>query len=82
MLLLKDEFGLNSTWQSLIVSITIAFAAVFALIGGYFTDLLGRKPVIFVASFVFTVGAVVLGLATNRYMLLAGRIIVGAGIGK
>ena len=45
-------------------------------------DRLGRKPTILVASFVFTIGAVVLGAAFNTVMLLCGRIIVGMGIGN
>ena len=39
MLLLKDSFHLNPVWQELVVSVTIAAAAVFAIVGGYvFTD--------------------------------------------
>lgn len=81
MLLLKDSFGLTSLWQSLIVSITVAFAALFAMVGGLANDHLGRKPVIFCASFVFTAGALIMGLSTNKYMLFGGRIVIGAGIG-
>ena len=82
MIFLREEFHLNSLWQELVVSITIGTAAIFAFLGGFMNDWLGRKPVILVASFVFTVGAVVLGLAYNRVMLLAGRAIVGIGIGN
>ena len=81
MILLRDEFHLNSLWQEMVVSITIGAAAVCAFLGGFLNDWLGRKPVILLASFVFTTGAVVLGLAYNRVMLLAGRAIVGIGIG-
>ena len=63
------------------MSVTIGAAAVFAVVGGYTNDWLGRKPTILLASFVFTTGAVLLGVALNREMLLAGRIIVGMGIG-
>jgi SP family myo-inositol transporter-like MFS transporter 13 len=82
MILLRDEFQLSFLWQELVVSITIGAAALFALIGGFLNELLGRKPVIVISSFVFTLGAVLLGLAYNREMLLAGRAIVGVGIGE
>lgn len=45
-------------------------------------DRLGRKPVILAASVVFTIGSVVMGAADGKEGLLAGRIIVGVGIGK
>lgn len=82
MILLRDEFLLNSVWQELIVSVTVGAAAVFAIVGGVLNNIIGRKPVIITASLVFIIGSVVLGLATDKYMLLVGRIIVGSGIGK
>ncbi|GFS25136.1 proton myo-inositol cotransporter-like [Elysia marginata] len=81
MLLLKDEFSLSSYMQEVIVSSTIAAAFLFALVGGFLNDMLGRKAVTIVASFVFTVGAVVLALAQNVAMLIVGRFILGIGIG-
>ena len=45
-------------------------------------DRLGRKPVILAASVVFAVGSIVMGAADGKEALLAGRIIVGIGIGK
>jgi SP family myo-inositol transporter-like MFS transporter 13 len=42
----------------------------------------GRKPVILLASLVFTAGSVIMGLANQKEVLLVGRIVVGVGIGK
>lgn len=81
MIQLRSHFQLNYLWQELVVSITIAGAWAFAIVAGMATDAFGRKPVILVASFVFTVGAVLMGVAFNKGMLLGGRLIVGAGIG-
>lgn len=82
MMLLRNEFLLSSVWQELIVSVTVAAAAVFALIGGCLNDRAGRRPVIMSASVIFTLGALCMGIARDRYLLLAGRVVVGAGIGK
>lgn len=82
MILIREEFSLSSVWQELIVSVTIAAAALFALIGASLSDLLGRKPVILLASLVFTIGSVTMGSAQNRETLLVGRVIIGCGIGK
>ncbi|XP_013395118.1 proton myo-inositol cotransporter isoform X2 [Lingula anatina] len=81
MILLREEFRLDSLWQELIVSVTIGAAAVFALVGGVLNDSFGRKPVIVTASLIFTVGSIIMGLAIDKYMLLAGRIVVGIAIG-
>lgn len=82
MLLLKVEFNLSSFWQELIVSVTIGGAFLSALVGGVLNDLFGRKAVTILASCVFTVGAVVLCAAQNKDMLVAGRLILGFGIGE
>ncbi|XP_049954349.1 proton myo-inositol cotransporter-like [Schistocerca serialis cubense] len=81
MLLIRKELALTTAWHEAIVSATIAAAWVFALMGGWLTDRLGRKPVILVASFVFTAGSVIMGIAPGKELLLIGRIIVGIGIG-
>ena len=50
--------------------------------GGLLNDWVGRKPVITLASLIFTAGSLCLALAENRGMLIVGRLIVGAGIGE
>jgi SP family myo-inositol transporter-like MFS transporter 13 len=82
MLLLQPEFALNSVWEEMVVSATILFAAVFALVGGPLNERIGRRAVTVVASLVFTAGAVLLGVAQDKIMLLIGRSILGVGIGK
>ena len=82
MLLIGDYFDLNTIWKELIVSATVGAAAVFALIAGFLNDLIGRKKVVMLASLIFTAGAIVMGAANGKEMLLIGRLIVGAGIGK
>ncbi|XP_022295803.2 proton myo-inositol cotransporter-like [Crassostrea virginica] len=81
MLLLQPEFDLDSVWEEMVVSATILFASIFALIGGPLNDVIGRKGVTVTASLVFTGGAVLLGVAQNKIMLLIGRSILGVGIG-
>ena len=81
MIKVRVKFGLDSTMQEAIVSVTIAAAAVAAAVAGALTDAIGRKPTLIISSAVFTVGAAVMGAAVTSWMLLIGRIIVGAGIG-
>ena len=81
MLLLRDQFHLTSIWEEVVVSVTIGFAAIFALVGGALNEAFGRKVVTLLASLVFTGGAVLLGVAQNTAMLVIGRGILGMGIG-
>ncbi|XP_065184863.1 proton myo-inositol cotransporter-like [Sycon ciliatum] len=81
MLKLAQDFDL-ATWQKeLLVSITIAGAAVSSAAGGVLNDYLGRKPVLLGASLVFTAGAGLMAVSTHWIELLMGRLIVGIGIG-
>lgn len=84
MLLIRDDFSLSEIWQSAIVSSTIGAAAVFALLAGVLVDKIGRKKVIMLASFVFTIGAIIMAVSPvdKKEVLLIGRLVVGAGIGK
>ena len=81
MLLIDREFSLTPLWHELIVGVTIGCAGLSAAIAGLLCDLLGRKPVMMIASVVFTLGAAVMGAAVNKYMLLVGRGTVGVAIG-
>ncbi|XP_043963600.1 proton myo-inositol cotransporter-like [Gambusia affinis] len=81
MLLLKRELDLSAMWQELLISSTVAAAALSALLGGFLNGLFGRRVCILLASFFFTVGGVVLSAAPGKEALLAGRLIVGVGLG-
>ncbi|BFZ08924.1 hypothetical protein BsWGS_11963 [Bradybaena similaris] len=81
MLLIKDYFHLNTIWTELIVSATVGSAAVFSVLAGFMCDILGRKITIMIASVVFVAGAIIMGAAVNKEMLMAGRIVVGIGVG-
>lgn len=82
MLLIGDNWKLSTIWKELIVSATVGAAAVFALVAGFLTDLIGRKKVVMLASVIFTIGAAVMGASPNKEVLLVGRLVVGAGIGQ
>ncbi|KAI1888569.1 hypothetical protein AGOR_G00186520 [Albula goreensis] len=81
MLLLKKEMNLSALWQEVLVSSTVGAAAVSALTGGSLNGIFGRRVCILLASFIFSVGGVVLSAAPNKEVLLVGRVIVGLGLG-
>ncbi|XP_059191735.1 proton myo-inositol cotransporter-like isoform X1 [Centropristis striata] len=81
MLLLKKEMDLSALWQEVLVSSTVGAAALSALAGGPLNGWLGRRVCILLASFIFSVGGVILAVAPGKEVLLVGRITVGLGIG-
>ena len=64
-----------------IVSITIAGAIFGALMSAPLADAHGRKLSIYLADFFFLLGSIMMALAHNTAVLIAGRLIVGFGIG-
>ena len=86
LLELDKDYDLDATKKEMVVSITVAAAAVGAVSGGPLNEKLGRKKTIMVASVVFAAGAVVMAAAPlaswGWSVVLLGRFIVGLGIGK
>lgn len=81
MIYIKEDFNLDSFWQEFEVSMTIIGACIFALLTGSMTGYFGRKKIILAASFIFALGSVIMAFAWEKYSLLVGRFIAGAGIG-
>lgn len=88
-LLVLDQdyhYTLTILQKELLVSITIAAAALGAMCGGSCNEYLGRKRTIMIASIIFTIGAVVMASAPINVwgwaIILVGRFIVGLGIGR
>ena len=81
MLILDAKFNLDSSWHSSIVSITMAFAALFSLYSGYFNRVKGRKMSIIFSCLTFILGNFLVAVAWNRYFLLLGRAVLGIAIG-
>lgn len=52
-------------------------AAVGSLIAGPLSDMYGRKATILVADVLFSLGAVIMGLAPSIAVLIIGRFVVG-----
>ncbi len=72
---------LSSFMMGLIPAAT-PFGAVFgALSGGFWADRYGRKPAVMLAGVVFTLGAGIMAFSVDEAMLVAGRFVVGLGVG-
>ncbi|KAL7532189.1 hypothetical protein ACHAWF_004045 [Thalassiosira exigua] len=81
MLPLKLTLDLNLQEQETVVSATILAAFLSSLVGGNLNAAYGRKVCLQLAASVFTVGSLLLGVAWDYRSLVAGRIILGCGVG-
>ena len=68
-------------WQETIVSMAVAGAIFGAAVGGWMNDRFGRKKSILVADVLFMIGALVMAVAPQPWVIIIGRVIVGLGVG-
>ncbi|WFD29395.1 hypothetical protein MSPP1_000404 [Malassezia sp. CBS 17886] len=80
---IKSDLGhpLSNLEKELVTSATSLGALIGALCAALPSEWYGRKAVIALANVVFIVGAIVQAAATNVAALIAGRFVVGIGVG-
>ena len=81
LLFLRAEFHLSALMLGVVTSIRLAGAALGAAFAGRLADRFGRRPMLLVTAAIFVGGAAVSALAPDLVALLAGRLLVGIGIG-
>ena len=77
----QKEFDLSDGQEEWVVGIAVAAAAVGAALGGCISNNFGRKPTLIVASLFFSAGSVLLFTANSYLALVAGRAVLGLGVG-
>ena len=80
-LFIRRDFTLSTFALEIIVSGVLAGAAAGALAGGRLEDLFGRRKLLIATAIIFAAGAILCAAAQSPQILVAGRIIVGLGIG-
>jgi sugar porter (SP) family MFS transporter len=81
ILFIKKTFALGGSMQELVVSAVLWGTVVGAATGGWLADRFGRKTTLLIAASLFIGGAIWTALVPSVGWLIAGRIIVGFGIG-
>lgn len=72
----------NSSFiQELIVGMALLGAIFGAAMGGVINDAWGRKTATIIADINFIVGSLIMAAAPNPYVIIAGRLLVGLGVG-
>ena len=77
----KEAFGVSTGMAQLTLSLEMLSMACFTVAYGGLSDRFGRKRVLLSGLVLFTCGAATCMVAANMAMLLAGRILQGAGAG-
>ena len=67
-------------WVSLLFYVPAVAGGIFGLLGGYLTDLLGRRRVLTWSILLYAFAAFAAGFSTNLYMLLFFRCLVFIGV--
>jgi MFS transporter, SP family, galactose:H+ symporter len=81
VIFIKQQFSLSTFPEELVVSMVLVGAATAALGGGRLSDHLGRRVTLILTSVIFIAGALICAFSGSFEILLAGRTIVGVGIG-
>ncbi len=81
LLFLKSAFHLSPLMMGVVTSIALAGAAGGAAVAGRLANRFGRRPLLLATAVVFVSDAVISALAGDLGFLLAGRLIIGIGIG-
>jgi sugar porter (SP) family MFS transporter len=80
-LFLQNDFAPSTLALEVIVSGVLAGAVMGSLVGGRLADIYGRRRLLLVTAIIFGAGALLCGAAMSVTTLVAGRVIVGLGIG-
>ena len=78
---IKARFSLSPLIVEIVTSWVTLGALFGALAGGELADRIGRQRAALIAGALFTLGSLVQALAPQTVILVAGRLIVGAGVG-
>jgi MFS transporter, SP family, galactose:H+ symporter len=81
LLFIREDFALDAVEQGAVVSVLLLGAIFGALFAGRVADRFGRKATLGILAVVFAVGIAVAALATEYWMLMLGRIVMGLGVG-
>ncbi|HUK42775.1 MAG TPA: sugar porter family MFS transporter, partial [Candidatus Acidoferrales bacterium] len=81
IIFIKSDFAVSTFMLEAIVSGVLVGAPIGALFGGRFADRFSRRRVLIATAAIFALGAIFCAVAQSPAQLIAGRILVGLGIG-
>lgn len=77
----KTQFGLSSGQEGLFVSSALLGCIAGVAVSGRFSDIFGRRKMLFLAAFLFLVSAIGFAFSKGYAVLIAFRVLAGMGVG-
>jgi sugar porter (SP) family MFS transporter len=81
LLFISSQFQLSDNAKQVVVASLLVGAIVGVASGGQIMDRVGRRHALFLASLVFTLGALVSAVSVSTTMLIVSRLVLGLAIG-
>jgi SP family galactose:H+ symporter-like MFS transporter len=81
LIFVKEQYGLSSLLEEIVVSAVLVGAVLGAILGGVLTTRYGRRKLIILSGMIFTAGAIGTALSPTVTWLIAGRVASGIAIG-
>ena len=81
LVFLKDYYGLDYFQEEEVVSSTVLAAAIGCVLVGVPMSNYGRRPMLFITTLLYTLGALTVASASDFTMVVCGRVILGFGVG-
>jgi sugar porter (SP) family MFS transporter len=81
ILFISKDFSLSTHVQEFTISVVLVGCILGAAVAGAVADTIGRRLTLLVAGIIFFIGALISAFTPNEGVLLAGRFVVGIGIG-
>ncbi|XXG89142.1 hypothetical protein AAC387_Pa12g1216 [Persea americana] len=81
ILYIQDYMKISDTMSEILMGSINIYCLIGATVAGRISDWVGRRRTIFIAAVIFFVGALLMALASNFWVLMAGRFIAGIGVG-
>ncbi|XP_020258020.1 probable polyol transporter 6 [Asparagus officinalis] len=81
MLFIKEDLKINDVQVEVLAGILNLCALVGSLLAGRTSDWIGRRYTIILASTIFFVGSILMGISPSYAILMTGRCVAGIGVG-
>ncbi|MHB8284708.1 MAG: sugar porter family MFS transporter [Caulobacteraceae bacterium] len=81
LIFIRSQFALSDLMQGIVVGIALLGALLGVVISGTLSDRLGRRTPIALSAGFFVLGSLACSFAPNVATLMAGRFLIGVGIG-
>ncbi|PKA58197.1 Polyol transporter 5 [Apostasia shenzhenica] len=78
---IKEDLKVSDSELEILAGIINLYSLIGSIAAGRTSDWIGRRYTMVLASAIFFLGAVMMGLATNYAFLMAGRFVAGIGVG-